>query len=220
MNAGLDGAVSALRAQFAQFARFTQDTRLLQLTTPLGADALLVECIDGSEGLSEGFRFVITVLSTDARVDAQRLLGQPALSQILTQRGRTALRPLHGHMTVVEAVSADGGFARYRLTLEPWLSFLRHRRDSYVWQGKSVPDIVQDIFSDYREQGALAPAWRLDLADPRQYPPREVCTQFEESDLAFVERLLGRGRLVLLVRASGRPGRRHAGRPHAGDRRP
>ncbi len=34
------------------------------------------------------------------------------------------------------------------------------------------------------------PEWRLALRDASQYAPREVCTQFEESDWAFVERLL------------------------------
>jgi len=33
----------------------TQDTRLLRLTTPLGADVLVAECVRGEEGLSQGF---------------------------------------------------------------------------------------------------------------------------------------------------------------------
>lgn len=177
----------ALRAFLAQY---TQDTRLLRLTTSLGADFLLVERITGHEALSETYRFDITALSTDAHIDLRSLLGQPALLQILTQHSRTELRPIHGHVTAVELLASDGGFARYRLTLEPWLAFLRYRRDSYVWQEKNVLDIVQEIFSDYQGQGRLMPQWRLALADAGQYKPRDVCTQFEESDLAFIERLL------------------------------
>lgn len=52
-------AASELRALLAQY---TQDTRLLRLITPLGHNVLLVEQIDGREGLSEVFRFDITVL--------------------------------------------------------------------------------------------------------------------------------------------------------------
>ncbi|WP_136419632.1 type VI secretion system Vgr family protein [Herbaspirillum sp. ST 5-3] len=178
-------AAQSLRALLAQF---TQDTRLLRLCTSLGADKLLVEHIDGREALSETWCFTITVLCTDAHLDLSVLLGQPALLQLLTQSGE--LRPIHGHVTAFERLGADGGFARYRLTLEPWLAFLRHRRDSYVWQGKNVLDIIAEIFSDYQDKGMLAPAWRTALADPGQYKPREVCSQFEESDLAFVERLL------------------------------
>ena len=178
-------------AHFApHFSHPAQDTRLLRLTTPLGPDKLVVERIDGHEGLSEGFCFDIVALSADDRIDLDTLLGQPALLQILTQHSRSALRPVHGHVTVVERLGADGGLARYRIRLEPWLALLRHRYDSYVWQDKSVLDIVQEIFSDYRGKGRLAPRWRLALADATPYRPRALCTQYEESDLAFVERLL------------------------------
>lgn len=183
----LSGAANALRACLADY---TQDTRLLRLVTSLGQDRLLVEHIDGREGLSETYRFHITTLCTDAHVDLRPLLGQPALLQILTQQSRTSLRPFHGHVSAVERLGSDGGFARFRLTLEPWLAFLRFRRDCYVWQGKTVPDIVAEIFADYQGNGRLAPAWRWELADESQYRPREICTQFEESDLAFVTRLL------------------------------
>jgi len=186
MTAAFSGA-ARLRTLLAQF---TQDTRLLRLSTSRGADALLVEQVDGREGLSDDFRFTITALSTDAHLDLAALLGEPALLQILTCHSRSELRPIHGHVTAVERLGADGGFARYRLTLEPWLAFLRHRRDSFVWQGKSALDIVQQIFSDYRHKGRLLPSWRLALAEPDRVLPRELCTQFEESDLAFVRRLL------------------------------
>lgn len=180
-------AAAALRAQLAEYA---QDTRLLRLTTPLGGDTLVIEKIEGSEALSQCFGFRITALCTDAELDLNALLGQPALLQLLTQHSRSALRPFHGHVTAAELLSSDGGFARYAITLEPWLAFLRYRLDAYVWQNKTTLDIIEDIFADYRDQGKLAPAWRLALADSSAYRPREVCTQFEESDLAFIERLL------------------------------
>ncbi|RJG00511.1 type VI secretion system Vgr family protein [Noviherbaspirillum sedimenti] len=187
MNGGLSGAMAALRALLAGH---TQDTRLLRLTTSPGADALLVERIAGREGLSQGFRFDITTLSTDAALDGKRLLGQPALLEILTQHSRSELRPIHGHITAFEPLSSEAGLTRYRLNIEPWTAFLRHRFDSFVWQDKSTLDIVAEIFADYQGQGRLAPEWRLALSDASRYAPREVCTQFEESDWAFVERLL------------------------------
>ncbi|HCY61749.1 MAG TPA: type VI secretion system tip protein VgrG [Oxalobacteraceae bacterium] len=186
MNGDMPGA-AALRAHLASH---TQDTRLLRLVTSLGENALLVESMRGREGLSQGFFFEITALSADATLNGRHLLGQPALLQILTQHSRSDLRPVHGHITAFELLSSEGGFARYRLTLEPWIAFLRHRRDAYVWQGKSTLDIVAEVFADYQGQGKLVPDWRLAIADSSRYAPREVCTQFEESDLAFVDRLL------------------------------
>lgn len=169
---------------------FTQNTRLFRLTTSLGANKLLVERIEGQEGISQPLHFDITVLCTDAHLDLNSLLGQPALLQILTQQSRTDLRPIHAHITAFSLLSSDGGFARYSLTLHPWTAFLRYRTDSYVWQDKTTLDIVTEIFADYQGQGKLAPAWRIAVTDVSHYTARDVCTQFEESDWSFVERLL------------------------------
>lgn len=185
-----DALQSATESLRALLANFSQENRLFRLTTPLGTDKLLIEHIKGEEGLSQSYHFEMTALSTDAHLDLAQLLGQPALLEILTQHSREALRPIHGHITAFELLSADGGFARYRLTMQPWTAFLRYRHDSYIWQDKTVLDIVADIFGDYQGQGKLASAWRIAVADPGKYAVRDVCTQFEESDWDFVDRLL------------------------------
>ena len=63
----------------AMFSRFTQDTRLLKLTTPLGAGRLLAECVRAEEGLSQGFTLHIAALSTDASIPLKALIGYPVL---------------------------------------------------------------------------------------------------------------------------------------------
>jgi type VI secretion system secreted protein VgrG len=187
MTSAMLDAAAALRAQLAQY---THDTRLLRFMTSAGADQLLVEHIDGHEGLSQGYRFDITALSSDAGLDLDSLLGQPALLQILTQHSRADLQPIHGHITTCERLGSDGGFTRYRFVLEPWTAFLRYRFDSWVWQDATIIEILEDLFSDYRDQGKLVPSWRFALADASQYPRHEVRTQFDESDWSFIERLL------------------------------
>ncbi|WP_234415058.1 type VI secretion system Vgr family protein [Xanthomonas fragariae] len=129
-------------------------------------------------------------LSANAGLPLDDLLGQPVLLELLTAESRTALRPFHGHVTAFERLGSNGGLARYRLTIEPWLALLGQRVDSYVFQDLSVVEIVESVFADYAEQGALAPAWRWELADRRVYAKRSLTTQYEETDLAFVQRLL------------------------------
>src|SRR5690606_39755686 len=55
---------------------------------------------------------------------------------------------------------------------------------------KTVMEIVEDVFADYAEAGAQAPAWRWELADRSVYAKRSLTTQYEESDHAFLQRLL------------------------------
>lgn len=117
----------------ALFTRFTQDTRLIRLTTPAGED-LVVECVHGEEAISRGYSLRIDALSMDAHLPLRSLLGQPALLQLLTAENRDALRPFHGYVTAAELTGANGGFARYVLSIEPWSRFLALGRDSRIFR--------------------------------------------------------------------------------------
>jgi type VI secretion system secreted protein VgrG len=85
---------------------------------------------------------------------------------LLTQQSATVLRPFHGHVTAFALLGSDGGLARYKLTIEPWVSFLAERQDAWVFQDQTVPQIIDAVLGDYAAQGQLAPAWRWELADP------------------------------------------------------
>jgi uncharacterized protein involved in type VI secretion and phage assembly len=59
----------------------------------------------------------------------------------------------------------------------------------------TVFDILDTVFNAYQGQGKLAPAWRFDIVDREIYPKRSITTQYQESDLAFAERLMHEERL-------------------------
>lgn len=189
----------------ASFSRFTQNTRLLRLTTPAGAD-LLAECVRGEEAISRGYTFKIDALSVDAHIPLKSLLGQPALLQLLTASSQDALRPFHAHITAAEMTGANGGFARYVLTLEPWTRFLSLGRDSRIFQDMTVLDILDVVFRSYAGRGTLVPAWRFEVADRSVYPKRSLTTQYQESDLSFAERLMHEEGLFYFFEHSGAPG--------------
>ncbi|MDR7049093.1 type VI secretion system secreted protein VgrG [Duganella sp. 3397] len=169
---------------------FTQNARIIKLSTVLGPDVLLAECVRGEEGISQGFRFKVAALSQDAALSLKALIGQPVLIELMTAASRDQLRPFHGHVTTVDMAGANGGFARYNLTVEPWTAFLAPGRDSRIFQDMTVFDILDTVFAAYQGQGKLAPAWRFDILDRTIYPKRSITTQYQESDLAFAERLM------------------------------
>jgi type VI secretion system VgrG family protein len=183
---------------------FTQTTRLLRLHTPLGPNRLLAECVRGEEAISEGYAFTISALSLDAGIPLRALIGQPALLELLTVRDGMP-RAFHGVLTAAERTGANGGMARYTLTLQPWSAFLAHTRDSRVFQDKSVPDILDAVFKTWQGRGRLAPSWRFELADPGSYPKRSLTTQYQESDLAFAERLMSDEGLFYYFEHEGAP---------------
>lgn len=169
------------------FHSFTQSSRLLRLSTPLGANILLAESVHCDESLCTPYSVTIGALSLDAGISLRSLLGQPALLQLLTVE-TGAERAFHGRITAVELAGANGGMARYVLTVQPWIAFLGHGRDSRIFQDMTVFDILDAVFGAW--QSTLAPAWRFDIADRAVYPVRSLTTQYQESDLAFVQRLM------------------------------
>ena len=172
-----------------------QHERLLRLHTPLGANVLLAETLDGLEAVvpatgHAGFRLQLTALSTSTHHELKQLIGQPVLLELLTGASRTQLRPWHGHVTQFSLLGSDGGLARYRLVIEPWLALAAHRTDSRSFQGMTVPEVLETVFARYQAHGRLGAQWRFELADAAVYPQRSLVTQYQESDLAFVQRLL------------------------------
>lgn len=161
-------------------AALSQNARLLQVETPLGA-ALAVERMHLREGVSELFTLTLDCLSSSAELDIEPLLGKEiSVSLLLADGGR---RRWHAVVEGVDALGADGGLARYRLHAAPWLATLRLRRDSFVFQDKSVTDILTEVFADYPQA-----AYAFEITEP--LAPRPVRTQYRETDLDFVLRLM------------------------------
>ncbi|HEU4620968.1 MAG TPA: type VI secretion system Vgr family protein [Burkholderiaceae bacterium] len=177
--------------QAALLAHVRQTHRLLRLNTPLGPDVLVPETMRGVESIGDGgFCLEVIAVSLNAAIDLGQLLAQPVTLGLLTDKNRHAPRVIHAHVTVARALGADGGLARYALTLEPWLAFLRERRDSWVFQDKTVFEIVDELLADWRNAKPIAAQWRWDVADRNVYAKRSLTVQYDETDAAFLNRLL------------------------------
>ncbi|MFJ1302739.1 type VI secretion system tip protein TssI/VgrG [Pseudomonadota bacterium AL_CKDN230030165-1A_HGKHYDSX7] len=161
-------------------ATLSQQARLLRVSTPLDAE-LVPEHMTLREGVSSLFALTLDCLAGSAELDVASLLGKEITVSLLQADG--ALRRWHAVVEGVDALGADGGLARYRLHAAPWLAALGMRRDSFIYQDLTVQDIVSEVLADY----PLA-AFSFDLSETLK--PRAVCTQYRESDLAFVTRIL------------------------------
>ena len=127
------------------------------------------------------------VLSTNASVELAPLLGrQAALAVSLADGSRAQFR---GEITQAAMLGSEGGLARFRVRLTPWLWRLSQVRNSRVWQDKTVVEIVDEVFEGY----APLAQWRWsEEAEPfmADAVARSYCCQYRESDLDFVQRLL------------------------------
>ncbi|PBI84053.1 Phage-related baseplate assembly protein [Variovorax boronicumulans] len=164
-------------------ARLSEQARLIKLQLPASApqNAVVVERFTGSEGVNELFDFTIDTLATSSEFDPFALIGEELSLRLLLANG--SFRTWHGYLTAVDALGGDGGLARYRLHLQPWLAALGLRRDSFVYAAKHVQDIVSEVFADHTTAS-------FSFEVTQEMPVRPTCVQYRESDLAFVLRLL------------------------------
>ncbi|MGC4241825.1 MAG: type VI secretion system Vgr family protein [Herbaspirillum sp.] len=185
-----------------QLVQFTSATRLYRLSLGEGVAAgdLLVEAFAASEGLhAVGVREVI-VLSLNAGLSLNTLIGQRASLQVSLSDGSSAR--FSGLVNEAAKLGSEGGFARYRLRLVPWIWLLSQSRNSRVWQDKSVVEIIEDVFAAYTPHADWH--WSDDVMPFLQdLPPRSYTVQYRESDLDFVSRVLAAEGLSWRVEESG-----------------
>lgn len=163
----------------------TQDGRLLAVHTPLGKDFLLLNRFTAVEGLSQLFRYELELVHEEnevgfspTEVDPASLLGQ-AMTVVIAQRDGVT-REFTGMVNNFAASERDTRFSYYRATLVPQVWLLTQNRNSRIFQQKSVPDILKEIFSDFEV------SWQIQQrTDKRNY-----CVQYRESDFDFASRLM------------------------------
>ena len=174
------------------WAELSESSRLYRLQPvghqpPVAIGALRVEGWVQREAVSGLFELRIVCLSLDASLELKAFIGQPLTLLTVLADGTLARRS--GLIRAAESLGADGGLARYRLTLVPWLWLATQQGRSQVFQQRPVADIVEHILAPYADAGpwAFSPEVPGFLADA---PVRTHCTQYRESDFDFLQRLL------------------------------
>ena len=162
-------------------ATFTQASRPLTIESVLGADTLLLLGFYGEESVSALPRFSLELMSADAQIPAERMLGSAVSIAVETSAGSP--RHFHGIVSRFTQGDRDDGQTAYSAEVVAWPSLLAYFSDCRVFQNLSVPDIVEKVFSD---RGFSDYDFRL----RGTYEPHEYCVQYNESDLAFVLRLM------------------------------
>ncbi|QLV13571.1 type VI secretion system Vgr family protein [Enterobacter roggenkampii] len=133
----------------------------------------------GREALSEPFRWDIEFTTPQANIPPEQVLMKYA-----TFRMRSG-KSVHGRVTRLEWLSTSRDQSHYRLTLSSRLALLGYTRQCAVFQNQSVPEVVEQVL---RRHGLEGPDFDFRLE--RTYPPREIITQWRETDLEFIRRIL------------------------------
>ena len=133
----------------------------------------------GREALSEPFRWTI-----DFTTPQNNLAPEEVLMKYATLRMRSG-KAVHGIITRLEWLSTTADQAHYRVELSSRLALLSRTRQCRIFQNQSVPEVVEQVL---RQHGLEGPDFEFRLE--RSYPARELITQWRETDLQFIQRIL------------------------------
>lgn len=160
----------------------TQKNRLLNLSTALGTDVLFLTSFSGTEEMSKLFSYQLELISDNANIMPQELVGTPVSWSIQVKEGER--RHWHGYVKQLVRGDVNEDQRRdYRIEVVPWFWFLSQTSDCKIFQEMTVPDIIEEVFSDY----GFA---EFETDFQATHKDWEYCVQYRETDFNFVSRLM------------------------------
>ena len=160
---------------------YSQDTRRIVIDTPLGDDVLLLSSFVGHEEMSRLFNFEVELLSEKESISPNSIVGKNVTMSVMFADG--SWRHFNGHVNRFAYCGRGDRLSMYRAEVVPWLWFLTRTSDCRIFQNKTVPDIIKQIFDDlgYKD-------YKVDVKG--DHPKWDYCVQYRETDFNFVSRLM------------------------------
>ncbi|GAB0115117.1 type VI secretion system Vgr family protein [Acidisoma sp. C75] len=157
----------------------------------LSGPAPTVARFEGRESLTQPYVFEIDLVSEDADLPLDDLIGQPA--SLSLSLGETT-RQIHGIVRQIAAgAEADGGAYAYHLRLVPRLALLelgRHNRTFGTKAPMTVLEVIEAVLQDPTGLAFTQGDYSIRVMDRASYPKRELWVQYGETDRDFLHRLV------------------------------
>ena len=147
----------------------------------------------GHEELSRLFWFDLDLISDDTQIEHTKVIGKPM--EFAVKFEEDTPRPFYGYVSqfsvgaIEEWMDGPGNpqyRRRYHARVVPWMWFLTRQSNCRIFFKKTVPEIIEQVFKDAGFQGD----WQSKLEHTADYPQREYCVQYRETDFNFVSRLM------------------------------
>ena len=164
-----------------------QNNRVANLTTPLGADTLVVQRVEGVDGISQLFSYDLTVLADASQeITFSDILGKTV--SLGFDGGTGTVRYISGivtQFTQVEEVGASQGvpaLCRYQARIQPKLWTLGLSTNCAIYEDRSPTQVIEAVLKNASIDYSL----KLSSASAK----RVYIVQYNETDLDFISRLM------------------------------
>src|SRR5215204_6479978 len=156
--------------------------RIIEIATPLDPDVLLFHTMRGTEEMSRLFEYQLELFCLDPDVDLDAVLGKGIT--VTLERADGEIRYFNGLCSRIAEAGKQGRFYVYHATVRPWLWMLTRTKNYRIFQEKTVPQILKEMFDEH--SGIANVEFQLN----ESYAEWVYCVQYNESDFAFVSRLM------------------------------
>jgi type VI secretion system secreted protein VgrG len=156
--------------------------RIFEIKTELGEQAVTVHRFHCRQELGRLTEVELELLSTKNDLSFDKVLGTNGTVKLELAPGK--VRYFNGFITRFSHTGFTvGRFHQYRCSMRTWNWLMTRTADCRIFQNKSVPDIIKEIFKKY-------PDAKFEEKLSGKYQPREYCVQYRETDFNFVSRLM------------------------------
>lgn len=152
-----------------------------------GGIDLVVQSFLLDEGLGEPYRLQVHALALDLDLGAYALVGSDAV--LWFGREGAPGRSVYGIVTAISdrGIDKTGERRVVELVIEPALALLRYRTNTRIFAHRRVPEILEEVLAPTLT-ALRRPLPRFSLTE--SYEPRDLCIQYDETDLDFAHRLM------------------------------
>ena len=161
----------------------TRETLIRFQSEAFEEDTFRVVALEGEEHISRLYRFELELISEDAEIDLDALLGKPAKIEI--EREGVDPRTIHGVLAEVGQGESGAAFTHYRVVLVPRLWWLGLSTGNQVHQDRTVQEILT---AEFKAGGLQGSEYDFLLDGPRSKGRHEYRVQYNETNLDFVHR--------------------------------
>ncbi|WP_423249876.1 type VI secretion system Vgr family protein [Cronobacter sakazakii] len=152
-------------------------------------DFLDVLNFSAEEALSKPWYYDIALTCENPDIACDTLLLKPGSftfqTPLFTGAPATEVRSVYGVVQSFRRISTSADETHYTLRLVPRIALMQHTRRSEIYLNQSVIEVVENVLREHELEGA-----DFEFRLSREYPERELITQWRETDLEFVQRLL------------------------------
>ncbi len=170
------------------------ENRKLTLRGPLAPELMFIRAAKVSEGLSRLSEITVEFLSPDRALDLSKIVGREMTITVQTEDDQQ--RPFKGTCIEAEYLGLYQGYGLYAAELRPWFWFLTQKVNNRVYQDLTVVDIIKKVFAD----SGFAD---FSFSTSRTYEKRLYTVQYQETDFAFLSRLMEQEGLYYFATVEG-----------------